>query len=292
MDLSVLLQFAVSGVGVGCIYGLIGVGFCVIYRGSGVVNFAQGAFVMLGGVLTSVFVVAGVPYFLAAVCSVLAVALFGVSVYGLVVHPLWRRNAAIFVMILATLAVQIVIERVVLITAGDQPRTLPPFSSGPPIRLGSIVFDRQVIWIVVASLTSVACLAAFFRMTSMGRAMRACAVNQEAASLMGVPVSRMIAVSFAMSAALGAVAGILITPTQYTGYNIGVPFAINGFIAAIIGGFGSPLGAFMGGIILGVVQTVAVVVFGAGLKNVVALTVLLLFLFLRPGGLLGIHEDR
>jgi branched-chain amino acid transport system permease protein len=97
----------------------------------------------------------------------------------------------------------------------------------------------------------------------------------------------MLALSFALSASLGAIAGILITPTQYTAFNVGVPFAINGFIAAIVGGFGRPLGAFIGGIMLGLAQAIAIVVFGAGFKNVAALSVLLLFLFVRPSGIFG-----
>jgi branched-chain amino acid transport system permease protein len=105
--------------------------------------------------------------------------------------------------------------------------------------------------------------------------------------LQGIPVSRMLALAFALSAGLGAVAGILITPTQYTAFNVGVPFAISGFIAAIVGGFGRPLGAFAGGILLGVAQALAIVFLGAAFKNVAALSILLLFLFVRPTGLLG-----
>jgi branched-chain amino acid transport system permease protein len=117
--------------------------------------------------------------------------------------------------------------------------------------------------------------------------MRACAINREAAALQGIPVARMLGFSFALSAALGAVAGILITPTQYTAFNVGVPFAISGFIAAILGGFGSAVGAFVGGIMLGVAQAAAIVIFGAGFKNVAALSILLVFLLARPSGLFG-----
>jgi branched-chain amino acid transport system permease protein len=117
--------------------------------------------------------------------------------------------------------------------------------------------------------------------------MRACSINREAAALQGIPVSRMLALAFALSAALGAIAGILITPTQYTAFNVGVPFAISGLIAAIVGGFGRPFGAFLGGLLLGLMQALAIVIFGAGLKNVAALSVLLLFLFMRPSGILG-----
>jgi branched-chain amino acid transport system permease protein len=117
--------------------------------------------------------------------------------------------------------------------------------------------------------------------------MRACAINAEAAALQGIPVRRMLALSFGLSAGLGALAGVLITPTQYTSFNVGVPFAISGFIAAIVGGFGRPLGALLGGMLLGIGQALAVVFLGAASKNVAALSILLLFLFVRPTGVLG-----
>ena len=287
-DLSYLPQIALSGIGVGCIYGLIGIGFCVIYNASGIVNFAQGAFVMLGGMLTHVaFQQLGLPLLAAAVLATVIVAALGVVIDRLVVRPLWTRNATMFVMILATLAVQIVIERLTLIGAGDQPKTLPPLTDLPPIMVGGIAINFQFLWIVAISLLLIAMLDLFFKKTRTGKAMRACAINREAAALQGIPVSRMLALSFALSAALGAIAGVLITPTQYTAFNVGVPFAISGFIAAIVGGFGRPLGALVGGILLGVAQSLAVIMLGAGFKNVAALSILLLFLFVRPTGVLG-----
>ena len=287
-DLTHLLQVLVSGIGVGCIYGLIGIGFCVIYNASGIVNFAQGAFVMLGGVITHVLLTrAGMPLALAAIVAIAAVAAIGVVIERLVVRPLWNRNATMFVMILATLAVQIVIERATLIVVGDQPRTLPNFIETPPFKFGGVAVSTQLLWIAGTSLALVGLLAAFFARTRTGKAMRACAINREAAALQGIPVSRMLAYSFALSAGLGAIAGILITPTQYTAFNVGVPFAISGFIAAIVGGFGNALGAFVGGIMLGVAQALAIVVFGAGFKNVAALSILLVFLLVRPAGLFG-----
>lgn len=287
-DFAFLAQAIVSGISTGCIYGLIGIGFCVIYNASGIVNFAQGAFVMLGGIVTySLFASWGLPLVLAAILAVIVVALAGVILERVVVRPLWDRNATIFVMILATLAAQIVVERAALIVIGDQPKTLPVFTDLPPIRIGSVAIGYQIVWIIGASLVIIAGLGIFFKSTKVGKAMRACAINREAAMLQGIPVSRMLALSFALSAALGAIAGILITPTQYTAFNVGVPFAISGFIAAIVGGFGKPFGAFLGGIMLGLAQALAVVFLDAGLKNVAALTVLLLFLFIRPGGLLG-----
>jgi len=287
-DASYIGQTLIDGLSVGCIYGLIGIGFCVIYNASGIVNFAQGAFVMLGGMVTFVLLnTLGLPLVAAGALAVIAVAGLGVVIERLVVRPLWDRNATMFVMILATLAAQIMIERTTQILVGDQPKSIPLFTDLPPIRVAGISISYQTIWIIAVSLLLIGLLALFFQKTLVGRAMRACSINREAAALQGIPVSRMLALSFALSAALGAIGGILLTPTQFTAYNVGTPFAISGFIAAIVGGFGRPFGAFLGGIALGLAQALAVFALGSGLKNVAALSVLLVFLFFRPSGILG-----
>jgi branched-chain amino acid transport system permease protein len=287
-DQAYFVQTLVNGFSVGCIYGLIGIGFCVIYNASGIVNFAQGAFVMLGGMITYVLLTTfHLPLVVAGAFATVAVAVIGIIIERVVVRPLWDRNATMFVMILATLAVQIVIERATLILVGDQPKSIPVFTDLPPIRVAGVSIGYQTLWIVGTSLVLIALLALFFQKTLVGRAMRACSINREAAALQGIQVSRMLALSFALSAALGAIAGILLTPTQFTAFNVGTPFAISGFIAAIVGGFGRPFGAFLGGIALGLAQALAVFGLGSGLKNVAALAVLLAFLFFRPSGILG-----
>jgi branched-chain amino acid transport system permease protein len=161
------------------------------------------------------------------------------------------------------------------------------FTDFPPVRVLGIAISYQFFWIVGCSILVIVGLSWFFASTKTGKAMRACSINAEAASLQGIPVTRMLALSFALSAGLGALAGVLVTPTQYTAFNVGVPFAISGFIAAIVGGFGRPAGALIGGVLLGVGQSLAVVVLGAAFKNVAALSILLLFLFVRPTGVLG-----
>jgi branched-chain amino acid transport system permease protein len=291
-DPATLLQFLVSGIGLGCIYGLIGIGFCVIYNATGIVNFAQGAFVMLGGMTAwALRDLAGIALPLAVALATLAVALVGLAAERIVIRPLWQRGATPFVLILATLAVQVVLENAALHVAGDQPRSLPPFSAGEPLRLFGAAVGRQALWIVGGSLALVAGLAALYRWTLFGKAMRACAVDREMAALLGIPVGRMVAWSFTLSAALGAIGGILVAPSQYTAFNIGVPFAISGFIAAVIGGFGNALGAFLGGIILGVLQALAVVTLGAGYRNIAALGLLLVLLAVRPKGLFRAPVD-
>lgn len=288
VDVHYFAQTLVNGISVGCIYGLIGIGFCVIYNASGIVNFAQGAFVMLGGMLTFALLnMAGLPLPVAGVIATIAVAAIGVVIERIVVRPLWDRSATMFVMILATLAAQIVIERAMLIFMGDQPKSLPMFTDYPPLKIAGVSIGFQILWIMGISLVLIALLMLFFKKTLVGRAMRACSINREAAALQGIPVTRMLAISFALSAGLGSVAGILLTPTQFTAFNVGTPFAISGFIAAIVGGFGRPLGAFLGGLTLGLAQAIAVFALGSGLKNVAALSVLLIFLFIRPSGILG-----
>jgi branched-chain amino acid transport system permease protein len=285
-DLTELLQSLVSGVGAGLIYGLVGIGFCVIYNASGIVNFAQGVFVMLGGMICHTLLTRlGLPLLVAALLTVPLVALCGMAIELLVVRPMWHRGATLFAIILATLAAQIMIERITILTLGDQPRSLPEFTAGGPLKLGSIAINYQFFWILGCGALMVAALWLFFTRTRTGRALRACSQNREAASLLGIPVSRMLLIAFALSAALGAVAGILVTPTQYTAYNVSTPFGVNGFIAAIIGGFGSAGGALAGGVLLGLLQAAAIVVLGAGFKNVAALTVLLIVLLLFPNGL-------
>jgi branched-chain amino acid transport system permease protein len=283
-----LVQSLVNGVGIGLVYGLIAIGFCVIYNASGIVNFAQGVFVMLGGMFAHAFLVnMGLPLALAAAISIVLVAVVGVLVQILVIRPMWTRKAPMFAIILATLAVQLLIEQVVILTMGDQPRTYPEFTAGGPLKIGQIAIGYQLFWVLGCGALMVALLTLFFNRTRVGRALRACSQNREAAALLGIPVGTMLMLSFALSAALGAAAGILITPTQYTAYSVGGPFGVNGFIAAIIGGFGSAPAALAGGLLLGVVQSGAIVVFGAGYKNVVALSVLLIVLLFFPRGLFG-----
>ncbi|KPL54145.1 hypothetical protein ABB55_19600 [Prosthecomicrobium hirschii] len=280
------IQSLVNGVGVGLIYGLVGIGFCVIYNASGIVNFAQGVFVMLGGMACEVLLRKfHLPLPIAFLIAVPFVALVGLLMEVLVVRPMWNRGSPLFAIILATLATQIMIERITILTVDEQPHTFQEFTLGGPLKIGAIAIPYQLFWIVGCGALMVGLLWLFFTRTRAGRALRACSQNREAAALLGIPVGAMLLLSFALSAALGAVAGILVTPMQAIAFNSGTPFGVSGFIAAIIGGFGNAAGALAGGILLGVLQAVAIVLLGAGFKNVAALTALLFVLFLFPSGL-------
>ncbi|HET9615643.1 MAG TPA: branched-chain amino acid ABC transporter permease, partial [Pseudolabrys sp.] len=144
-----LVQSLVNGVGIGLVYGLIAIGFCVIYNASGIVNFAQGVFVMLGGMFAYSFLAnMKLPLVLAAVLSILLTAAIGVLVQVLIIRPMWERKAPMFAIILATLAVQLLIEQIVILTLGDQPRTYPEFTTGGPLKIGSIAIGYQLFWIL------------------------------------------------------------------------------------------------------------------------------------------------
>lgn len=287
-DVTTLVQFLVSGVALGCIFGLVAIGFSVIFNASGIVNFAQGSFVMLGGILTYVTYKAGIPLPVAAVLAVLLTGVIGAGLELFVIRPLFRRQTPLFVMILATLAFAIICENVVLHAVSDQPLSFPSFTPGEPINLSGVVIDQQIFWIIGTSLMLVLALGLVYRFTLFGKAMRACAINPEVARILAIPVERMLSYSFALSAALGAVGGVLITPTQYTAYHIAIPIGVSGFIAAIIGGLGNPGGAFIGGLVLGVVQSFAILFFDAGYKEIVAFSVLLVVMYLVPNGLFGL----
>ena len=285
-DLSTLLQFLIGGLSLGCIYGLVGIGYSVLYNSSGIINFAQGGFVMLGGMLTYIlYTLVGVPLVFAMLAAIVLVSLLGLVIEWTVIRRLRDRNASVFIMILATLACQILIENATLHLVDDKPHSIPYFTPGPPLQFFGAAIGLQTLWIVGVSLLLVFLLGLLYSRTSFGRAMRACAINPDVARILGIKVERMVAAGFVLSAGLGAIGGILITPTQYTAFHVGIPFAVSGFIAAIIGGLGNPLGAFIGGIALGVLQSVGVVFIDAGYKNVVAFSILLILLFLRPQGL-------
>jgi branched-chain amino acid transport system permease protein len=285
-DFSVLLQFFISGITVGCVYGLVGIGFAVIYNSTGVANFAQGAFVMLGGMVAYVlYSIAGWPYLLALVAAIVIVSFVGLGMECSVIRPLRNRNAPAFSLILATVAIQVILANVVMRTVDDKPHVLPMFTDGPPIKVLGAAISLQALWIVGGALVLVYILSEFYRRTLFGKAMRACAINSEVAQILGIRVEYMMAASFTLSAAIGAVGGILVTPLQYTAFFVGISYAVSGFIAAIIGGVGNLLGAFVGGIIIGLLQSLSIIFLDSGYKNVVAFSVLLILLMLRPNGL-------
>jgi branched-chain amino acid transport system permease protein len=281
-----LAQFIVAGLTTGSIYALIALGFCIIHNATGIVNFTQGDFVSLGGlVIYSLLLSLKAPLILAFPLSVLAVTVVGALVERVAIRP--ARSRSIVILVFITIGVSIFLRGVFKILWGKNQMGLPPFSGDTPINFAGATLMPQNLWIFGITFLSVIGLQYFFSRTRLGKAMRAASCNPRAALLMGVNVNSMVMLSFAFSGALGAVAGIIIVPITTLSYDIGVMLGLKGFAAAVLGGYGSSLGAVVGGLLLGVLESVGAGVVSSTYKDVISFGILLLVLFVRPSGILG-----
>ena len=287
MDLSVqIFQYIISGITIGAIYAVIALGFTIIYNSTEVINFAQGEFVMLGGMAVIALdstghLPLGVCFFLA----VLSVTLVGVVLERFTIRP--ARNSNPITLIIITVGASIFLRGMAMMLWGKDALGLKPFTGSDPIHLGGATLVPQALWVLVVTMVVTAGLQFFYKRTIMGKAMRACAFNRRAASLVGISVNRMVSVSFALSAAIGAAAGIVIVPITLCGYDVGTMLGLKGFCAAVLGGLGSSPGSILGGFLLGVLEALGAGLISSGFKDAIAFFVLLLVLFLRPSGLLG-----
>jgi len=279
-------QFILSGLTTGSTYALIAIGFSLIHNSTGIVNFAQGEFVMLGGMFMITFYsflkLPMLPSFFLTVLSVAAVG------FLLERGPIRRsKSKEILVLVMITVGASISIKGLSMILWGKNPMTLPPFSGEDPLLLFGAALMPQSIWIFGITVSVVAALHYFFKGTITGKAMRAVAASRRSALLTGIPVDRMILFSFTLSGALGAVAGIILTPITTTSYDVGVMLGLKGFSAAILGGYGSMPGAVVGGLLLGVFESLGAGLISSEYKDALAFLILLTVLFLKPSGILG-----
>jgi len=283
--LAEFLQFLFSGITVGAIYALVGLGFSIIYNASHVINFAQGEFVMLGGMGTVSLMLAGLPMYVAiplAVCLVVAV---GLLLEKFAVEP--ARNAGVITLIIITIGASILIRGVVEVVLGKDYHRLPPFTGETPIIIGGAVLQPQGLWVIGALVVVVAVLRWFFEHTRLGKAILATSYNPLAAQLVGIDVRTILLVSFGLSAALGALAGILTAPITLTKYDVGIMLGLKGFAAAILGGLGSSYGAVAGGLALGIIEAMSAGYISSAYKDAVAFVIILGVLFFMPSGLFG-----
>ena len=280
-----LLQFVLSGLTVGAVYALIALGFTIIYNASDVVNFAQGEFVMLGGMGTVFAQSAGLPLPLAALLAVTATALIGIGFNRLAIEP--ARNAPVVSLIIITIGASIFLQGVVQILFGKQIYRLPSFSGDEPIQVLGASLLPQSLWVIGGALTVFVALWLFFTRTLMGRAVLATSNNRLAAQLVGIDTGFMMTFSFGVSAAIGALAGVLVSPITLTSYQVGVPLALKGFAAAMLGGMGNPKGALVGGLLLGLMEALTAGYLSSHYKDAVAFVVILALLSLKPQGLFG-----
>jgi branched-chain amino acid transport system permease protein len=286
---SQIVQFLLTGITIGTIYGMVALGFNIIYNATGIINFAQGEFVMLGGMFMVWFTtVLKIPMIAAFALSVIMVTLIGALFERLAIYPLKRPSVLILIMI--TLAGSIIMKGSAMLFWGKETYTLPHFSGEEPFYLFGATILPQTLWILGIMFVVVIILAGFFNFTMLGKAMRACAVNPTAASLVGISVKKMVLLSFALSAALGATAGIIITPIALMEYDRGAILALKGFAAAVLGGLGNGVGAVVAGLLIGILESLGAGLISSGYKDAIALLVLLLVLFVKPSGIFGVSE--
>jgi len=281
------LQFLLSGLVVGSIYGLVGVGFTGIYNVTGIVNFAQGDFAVVGAMTTIALNLAGIPLPFAALLAIAITCALAALIERTAIRPV-RQDVIRGIII--TIGVGVVIQGIAAIVWGADAQPMPAFSGERPIELFGATILPQSLWVIGSAAALVGLLHVFFHHTYLGKMFRACAMNPSAARLVGVRVTTMSAISFMLSGVLGAVAGIVVAPIALTQYDSGLALGIKGFVACIIGGFGSPIGAALGGLLLGILEAFAAGYVSSGYKNAIAFILLLVFLFVRPGGLLGEME--
>ena len=283
---SQLVQYLITGLTVGSVYAMVAIGFNIIYNVTEIINLAQGEFVMLGGLIMVFFHVAlGFPLLLAFPATIILVTLVGMVLDRLAIQPI--REPSVLTLIIATIAASFIIKGAAMFIWGKDPFDLPAFSGRTPINLMGAVIQPQYFWVGGFLIITVILLSLFFEKTIVGKAMSACADNPDAASLVGINVKRMILLSFSLSAAIGAVAGITVTPISLMEYDRGAMLAVKGFGAVVLGGLGSFPGAILGGLILGTIESFGAGLIHSGYKDAFALIVLLAVLFFRPSGLLG-----
>ena len=293
-------QLALEGLRGGAIYALIALGIVTIYNVTGIINFAQGGFAMMGAMLAvsvnNLELIAtwpvGLRLILAFFVAVGITTLVGLFIERVAIYP--ARDAEPLTHIIITVGIFIVMQGIAFLIWGADQYILPAFTTlearDMPIRFAGILIKAQSFWIWGTVAIVVALLYYFFEKTMWGKALRACAINRQAARLMGIDPSRMSALSFALAAALGAIGGFVLGPATRPSYNMGLTLGLKGFVAAIMGGLVNPPAAVLGGILLGMIENLGAGITKAGIKDIFAFIILIFVLLFRPDGILSKRE--
>ena len=289
MTLTLAAQLAIAGVSVGSIYALVALAIVLPFKASGVLNFGQGEVVTFGAYAALVLTQLNLPYAVVLGGVLLLGALGGIVVERLLIRPI--VDAPEFTLVIATFAIGLLIKGAISLHFGDSPESLDsPFGSDPLVAAG-LRFNPTSLWIMACTALVTLGLVAFFKVTRLGKAMRAVSVNPEAARLMGIRVTTVYRWSWAISTAIGALAGLLVAPLIGVNPEIG-QLVLRGLLGAVIGGFTSIPGAIVGGVAVGVIETYAGVLVGSAFKNLVPFLLLMLLLVFRPQGLLGAADVK
>ena len=285
LQLAQFLQFLFSGVTVGATYALAALGFTLIYNASHVINFAQGEFIMLGGMLSVFFSQAGLPMPLALGLAIAVPALVGMALEKLAIEPV--MGAETVTLIIITIGASLVIRGLVQVWLGKGTFSLPAFSGEKPILFLGATLMPQSLWVLGVSALVVLALGYFFKYTLYGKAMLATSYNRGAAQLVGIHTGGVLLVSFALSAAVGALGGVLLTPITLTSYDTGILLGLKGFVGAVVGGLGNGLGAVIGGLLVGVMEAMGAGYISSAYKDAIPFILILFILFFLPRGILG-----
>lgn len=274
------LQNLVSGISLGSIYGLVGIGFTLVFFVSKIINLAQGQFFILGAMLF-IMLNSFMSIFLAALIAIIVTALISINVERWFIRPI--SNMPMINQVIMTLAVMITLQGLTMLVFGKKSVATEPFISGS-LMIGNISVLYQVIIIIVVVLLVSYLLHTFLYRSAYGKAFRACASNPQSARLAGIKVHQMQMLAYGISGAIGALSGIIVAPLLLVNYSLGLVIVVNGLIAAILGGLGSPKGALLGGLILGLFESFAAGMFST-YKEVLVLSFLLLLLIVKPRGI-------
>jgi branched-chain amino acid transport system permease protein len=279
-------QLLFTGLGIGAIYALVALGFVLLIRAANVVNFAQGEFSMLGAYLMVILTSGlGLPYLVSIPIAIVVMAGFGIVFAGATYWPLRHRGQ--LPVIISTIGASIFLANIVLALYGPSPQVLPGLFDDPGFEVGGVFMDSQYLAIMVVVTLMVILQFLIFEKTLLGKKLQATSQDKEMASLLGIPVALMILITFAYSAALGGIAGVLVAPVLFVSTGMGAIISLKAFAANIIGGFGNIPGAIIGGLALGVVETFGAAFISVPYKDAIAFAMLLLFLLIRPQGLFG-----
>jgi len=288
--MSDFLQFFFSGLTTGAVYALVALGFTIIYNASDVVNFAQGEFVMLGGMVTAFTHAAGASLPLAALVAILVTCILGILLNKLAIEP--ARGAPVVSLIIITIGASILVRGITHVVFDKQLHRFPAFSGDTPLHFLGATILPQSLWVLGGALAIFIALWLFFSRTILGRAVLATANNRMAAMLVGINTRWVMTLSFALSAAIGALAGILLTPITMTSYDVGLAMALKGFSAAMLGGMGNPQGALLGGLLLGIMEGMTAGYLSSQYKDAAAFIIILAVLFFMPQGIFGKHATE
>ncbi|MBU0462019.1 MAG: branched-chain amino acid ABC transporter permease [Proteobacteria bacterium] len=281
-----ILQTLMSALSTGSMYALVAMGVCLIYNSTNVINFAQGEFVMIGGMsMVAIYVDLQQPLYVAIPGSIAIAVLVGMALMKVAYRP--GKSTSLISVLIITIGASLVISGSVATGWESQVRRFPPFSGDMPIKIMGASIAPQSLWVIGVTALVVTVLVLFFQFTIHGKAMKACALDQTAASLLGIRVKRMVLLSFAMSAGLGAVAGIVITPLTMMSASGGMMLAIKGFSAAMLGGMGSVAGAVIGGFVFSFLEAFTAGFISSTLKELITFIVIINVLLFMPRGLMG-----